>query len=220
VTVKYDTQLDNRYVGLEDIRLFSSGGKLLYNANRGLEVGMSIENGEIDLNTGDTESMLLDMANKREIEKNWVLFENADNKVKCIYGWSPLTIGDIAVNGVFYETHKIKMPKLFKNLRGSTNGVTVGNEVWFLCHSVSYEDRRYYYHMFVALDKVSHRLTRFSDFFTFEKQKVEYTLGFIQKDADNFLIGYSIMDRQTKFASIKTSWIEWAMNNRVAAAPL
>ena len=220
VTVKYDTKLDNRYVGLEDIRLFSSGGKLLYNANRGLEVGMSIENGTIDLKTGETESMLLDMANKREVEKNWVLFENSDNKVKCIYGWSPLTIGDITSDGVFYETHNIKMPNIFKNLRGSTNGVTVGNEVWFLCHSVSYEDRRYYYHMFVALDKVSHRLTRFSDFFTFEKQKVEYTLGFLQKDADNFLVGYSIMDRETKFGSIKKSWIEGAMNNRVSDAPM
>jgi hypothetical protein len=69
--------------------------------------------------------------------------------------------------------------------------------------------------MFVALNKVSNRLSRFSDFLTFEKQKVEYTLGFVQRDPENFLIGYSLMDRETKFMSVTKEWIDEAMNNKV-----
>jgi tetratricopeptide (TPR) repeat protein len=215
LTVQHDRSIDNRYVGLEDIRLLSDGDKLTYSANRGLDHGVSVESGSIDINTGTVSSVILSMANQRDVEKNWVLYKGNDYKTKCIYGWNPLIVGDITDDGIFYKTHQINMPHVFKNVRGSTNGVEVGNEVWFICHAVSYEDRRYYYHMFVALNKVSNRLSRFSDFVTFEKQKVEYTLGFVQRDPENFLIGYSLMDRETKFMSVTKEWINGAMSNVV-----
>jgi hypothetical protein len=155
------------------------------------------------------------MANQRDVEKNWVLYKGNEYKTKCVYGWNPLIIGDITDDGIFYKTHQINMPHVFKNVRGSTNGIEVGNEIWFICHAVSYEDRRYYYHIFVALNKVSNRLSRFSDFFTFEKQKVEYALGFVQRDPENFLVGYSLMDKETKFMLVTKKWIDEAMNNVV-----
>lgn len=215
LTVQHDRSLDNRYVGLEDIRLLSDGDKLVYSANRGFDHGVSVESGSIDLTTGTVKSVVLSMANQRDVEKNWVLYKGNDYKTKCIYGWNPLIVGDITDDGIFYKTHQINMPHVFKNVRGSTNGIEVGNEVWFICHLVSYEDRRYYYHMFVALNKVSNRLSRFSDFVTFEKQKVEYTLGFVQRDPENFLVGYSLMDKETKFISVTKEWISGAMSNVV-----
>ena len=43
--------------------------------------------------------------------------------------------------------------------------------------------------------------------FTFEGEKVEYTLGFVALD-DKFLIGYSIMDRETKYITVGKSTVD------------
>jgi hypothetical protein len=68
---------------------------------------------------------------------------------------------------------------------------------------VSYEDRRYYYHILVAIDHKTYNIVRYSKLFTFEKEKVEYTLGFVfLENANAFLIGYSVMDRETKFIQV------------------
>jgi glycosyltransferase involved in cell wall biosynthesis len=103
----------------------------------------------------------------------------------------------------FVKTHSISTPPVFKHVRGSTNGVTIGNEVWFICHVVSYEDRRYYYHVFVVLDATTYRVKQYTPLFTFDGTKVEYTLGFVyEPTAATFLIGYSKMDRSTEFLRV------------------
>jgi hypothetical protein len=81
------------------------------------------------------------------------------------------------------------------------------NEVWFICHLVSYEDRRYYYHIFVVLDALTYQVKRYSRLFTFEGEKVEYTLGFVSLGED-LLIGYSILDRETKHILVPREKIE------------
>ena len=146
---------------------------------------------------------------QNNIEKNWVLFENKQGELQCVYQWYPLTIGKMQLSDDEYSHMKCdnfseyKSPDCFRQLRGSTSGVQVGNEIWFICHIVSYEDRRYYYHLLVALDCESYRVNRYSRLFTFEKQKVEYTLGFVyDKRKDIFSIGYSTMDNVTKFIMI------------------
>jgi len=106
-------------------------------------------------------------------------------------------------------TNEIKTPPFFKWLRGSTNGQRVGDEIWFMCHIVSYEDRRYYYHIFVALDVKTMELKQYSRIFTFEKEKVEYTLGFVYLEENKeLLIGYSLMDRETKYMTIGRDKVE------------
>jgi hypothetical protein len=95
------------------------------------------------------------------------------------------------------------VPAVFRHLRGSTPGVRVGDEIWFLTHMVSYEERRFYYHMLVAIDRATFKVLRYSRLFTFEKEKVEYTLGFVyDKRKEMFTIGYSTMDQSTKFILI------------------
>jgi hypothetical protein len=204
--LQYNKLLDNTYVGLEDVRIFSYNRQLYYNANRGLGYStFVIEHGIIDTDTGAIRSsILLNCSFQNQIEKNWVLLEDGKGEMKCVYHWYPLTIGDInAETGLYTVTHKIHTPRCFKHFRGSTNGVRVGDEVWFVCHVVSYEDRRYYYHVIVALDINTLEVRRFTQFFTFEGEKVEYTLGFIYMEKENlFRIGYSTMDRITKFIEI------------------
>jgi hypothetical protein len=69
-----------------------------------------------------------------------------------IYKWHPLIIGEI--NGNKFRTiHTYETLPFFKNIRGSCNGIEMDHigETWFLCHTVSYEDRRYYYHIIVMI---------------------------------------------------------------------
>ena len=212
--LKYDESIDNRYVGLEDVRLFNDDYIIYYNSNRGLSYGnMAIEHGIIDFSKESTvEQQLLKKVDQHSIEKNWVLIQ-ANNVIKkykkAIYNWSPnIIVGDI-IDDEFVETHQIKSPSFFKYLRGSTNGVVIKDEIWLICHAVSYEDRRYYYHIIVVLDKHTYNLKKYTPFFTFEGEKVEYTLGFnyLEND-DTIFIGYSVYDKNTKYINIEREYFE------------
>jgi len=224
----YNKNLDNLYVGLEDVRLFmmessQNPNTVYFNANRGLGYhNISIEHGLINTVTKSTTSGFVSMEGQREVEKNWVLFQDANNKMKIIYNWYPLVIGDIESDKTtvsttnmnpmkFEKTHTIQAPFFFKHLRGSTNGVHIAdaNEIWFICHSVSYEDRRYYYHLFVVLDATTYEVKKYTPFFTFEKEKVEYTLGFVYFEmTDEIMIGYSLMDCKTKYMMMDKTIID------------
>ena len=209
--LKYNESFDNQYMGLEDVRLMALGNTVYYNSNRGLSYGnMAIEHGIIDISKESTcNDQHLKKVNQNSIEKNWVLFPTKNGEMKIIYNWSPkLIIGDIHEDQ-FVETHQISVPTFFKYLRGSTNGVIIQDEVWFICHAVSYEDRRYYYHIIVVLDRDTYQLKRYTPFFTFEGEKVEYTLGFqYLESSDTLLIGYSVYDRSTNYMNIPRNSIE------------
>ena len=217
----YDTTHDGKYVGPEDVRLFSTkrfGVEcILYNANRGIGQGnkMCIEHGIIQ---PFNESLLLEYdGNAREIEKNWVLFgDSINNKYqRGIYSWSPLIIGEI-VSNTFKKTNILNVvPPFFKYVRGSTNGVRIGDNYWFICHVVSYEeDRRYYYHIMIVLGE-DYSIKGYTPLWTFEKEKVEYTLGFVYfPDKNQFLIGYSLLDSQTKYIMVsKQRFDDWMIPN-------
>jgi len=229
--LKYDTQYNGRYVGLEDVRLFSydkergqgdGRGRIIYNANRGFDEAtppsthpnsrMAVEHGWI-VQDSTVNSKILQYNHQRTTEKNWVLFGGTNDvdipntiKLKGVYSWGPLVIGTICPNmGKFTETHRFdNVPYFFKDVRCSTCGVTIGNEIWFIGHIVSYEDRRYYYHIMLVLDANTYEIKKYTKLWRFEKeQKVEYTLGFVHfPDSNRFLIGYSTMDRETKFLMI------------------
>lgn len=234
VFVQHDASLDDIYVGIEDVRLYLSNNTdninstLIYNGNRGLPGGkMEIELGSVDMTSGATvPPQFPHIPNQGRLEKNWTIIPNGmADATKMIYGWSPLLIGDIVTGTgtdigtnndtdnetTFVKTHEYKTPYFFKYLRGSTNGQLIDDEIWTICHLVSYEDRRYYYHLIVVLDSTTFELKRYSPFFTFEKEKVEYTLGFVynkardDKSQDEFLIGYSTMDRKTDYVVVPKS---------------
>ena len=215
----YDTTHDGRYVGPEDVRLFSTRRDgfecILYNANRGIgQDKMCIEHGIIQ---PFNDSFLLEYDGKsHEIEKNWVLFgDSINNKYqRGIYSFGPLIIGEI-VSNTFKKTNILNVvPPFFKYVRGSTNGVKIGDEYWFICHVVSYEeDCRYYYHIMIVLGD-DYSIKGYTPLWTFEKEKVEYTLGFVYfPDKNQFLIGYSIRDSKTKYIMISKQWFDDRMIN-------
>jgi tetratricopeptide (TPR) repeat protein len=205
--LKYNEEYDNFYVGVEDIRLIMHDGNLCFNGNRPLARGhITIETGTIDVSTQMTNSKLAIKQNINKIEKNWVLFSD-NEKLNVIYQWYPLTIGEYTNNNdkddtttTFITTKTIKTPHLFKWLRGSTNGIVIGDEIWFIAHLVSYEESRNYYHIFVTLNKITHEVKKYSSLFSFEKENIEYTLGFAyMEETAQFLLGYSTNDSTTKY---------------------
>ena len=216
--LNYNTVLDNVYVGLEDVRLYELHGTIFYNANRGINYNsIRVEHGQISKSAKSTiNSVLLQKPKSSDIEKNWVIVEHKDEITYCVYKWYPLTIGKIVKKSsddeqpVLFETiYEYPTPKSFKHLRGSTNGVRIDNEIWFLCHAVSYEDRRYYYQIFVVVDAETYVPKKYTPLFTFENKKVEYSLGFVYlRDLAVLLIGYSLMDCETKYMTVKLDSIK------------
>lgn len=206
----YNESFDDHYVGLEDVRLHRSSftGEQLhtYNANRGIDDLIKVEHGVINFDKSDIScicSKILKKPQERSIEKNWVLFDYNEN-ISCVYQWYPLTIGVIDKFGTFNESHNFKnVPAFFERIRGSTNGIIVDDQIWFICHLVSYDNRRYYYHIMVLLDKHTLRVISYTPLWTFEKQPVEYTLGMVLLQ-NRLLIGYSILDCETKYTIIST----------------
>lgn len=216
--INYDTTYDDYYIGLEDIRLFNYNNELWFNANRMVNNKMCIEHGKIDLSKECTISSFLDYDGASgNTEKNWITFIKNNEKYQ-IYKWHPLTICSYPPstdkNTTKIENYKkIETPRLFSIIRGSTNGVTIykghEGEIWFICHLVSYESRRYYYHIIVVLDEESLTLKRYSNIFTINKKPVEYILGFTYDSANkNFFISYSIMDKTSEIAMISYEDLE------------
>jgi len=207
--LKYDEKHDGLYVGIEDVRVIVNNENLYYNANRGLAYkNIKIETGVIDISNQTAISSLVTKEDLQPVEKNWVLFKN-NNQLKVIYQWHPLIIGDYEKQSddenttKFMTTNTIDTPHCFKRLRGSTNGIAVEGDIWFIAHIVSHEGRRCYYHVFVVLDQNTYKVKRYSRMFSFEKQKIEYTLGFVYMEQYNqFLIGYSTNDSTTNYIAI------------------
>jgi tetratricopeptide (TPR) repeat protein len=209
--LKYNRELDGRYVGLEDMRLFEHGGETHFTANRGTHDGkMRVEYGTIDYENQCIQSSFLTKTDGcSNIEKNWILYSGDDNRLRVVYNWWPaLTIYEIGYANMLMNKKEIEVPRFFEFLRGSTNGIRVGNETWFIAHAVSYEERRYYYHILVALDTETGKVNRWSKFFTLEGEKVEYVLGFIQTGDDEFMIGYSKMDKTTCIKNVSKSHLD------------
>jgi hypothetical protein len=165
-------------------------------------------------------------------EKNWVLFTDANGNTRMIYNWFPLQIGSLKDNfldlslkiknnegepeqynssefEILIIDKKIESPKHFKQTRGSSNGVRVGNEIWFLSHYVRYEMGFDYAHIFIVLDFETLELKKHSHIFTFEGERIEFSLGFVYLEEKNsFIIGYSKLDRDTNYIVIEKSVID------------
>ena len=204
----YNRELDGRYVGLEDIRLFEHGDKTHFTANRGTQDGkMRVEYGTIDYeNQCINSSFLTKTDGCSNIEKNWVLYADAEDHICVVYDWK--TSYKIGFANMLQNKRDMKSPRFFDLLRGSSNGIRVSDETWFIAHTVSYEDRRYYYHILVALDTKTGEVKRWSKFFTLEGEKVEYVLGFIQTSEEEFMIGYSKMDKECCIKNVSKSELE------------
>ena len=121
--------------------------------------------------------------------------------MQCVYEWYPLAIGTLGTNGSDTITLSplLPMPRSFRHIRGSSNGVHVQGELWFLVHGTTWHKGPgpIYYHRFVVLDPRSLALKRFTYPFKLESAEaaVEYSLGMtIDEDRRRITIAYSVYD--------------------------
>lgn len=199
---------DNLYIGLEDVRLLHNGD-LLYTGNKGLEYqNIKVEMGSIH-EDGQHKSgeIIYKDENTMDVEKNWVSYVDTQGCVRTIYKFEELQEGVVS-NGKYFTQRRQETPWLFKKLRGSSHGVWINNEIWFLTHMVSYESKRHYYHCWVVLD-IHGNLYKYSEPFCFEGKHIEYSNGFMfDEKAKKIYIGYSVMDNETKFIMIPYDGLE------------
>ena len=209
--LEYDNSLDNYYCGQEDIRLYVHNTHPLqigYLCNRGLSPqNICIESGLLE-KTKVSHYDILNSPTKNPVEKNWVLDSSNDSKY-VVYNWYPLTLGTIQGKN-FSLVKKNPTPSFFVNLRGSCFGhkFQEEKEIWFMCHYVVNDFKRFYYHIIVVLDLESYQLKKYSRLFTFEKYPVEYCLSMhYEKKDDAFVIGYSVNDASTNFICLTKKYL-------------
>lgn len=183
--------------GVEDIRLTSHGDTLEFVGTVQKDTILGISKGIYDTAQRTLiPSVVYASPTNSAIEKNWVQFEK-DGKYYTIYKWHPLTIGTLQKDQ-FITEKTIDTPSEFTHIRGSTNGWvdTAQNEIWFITHKCESDSMRRYYHCFVILDLNTFEVRRYSPYFKFANNRVEYTCGF-QVEGEKIIIPYSVYDNET-----------------------
>lgn len=196
-----------RYQGVEDVKLFQHKNNLYFSGTVENKNKIGIGYGKCDFDKDMLEPINLESPQDRFCEKNWVFFTNSDGEMKVIYEWFPLTIGDIDNNQLKNLKKDDNIPEFFKELRGSTNGFKIGDEIWFLCHMVHHSAPRNYYHIIVILNSKTLKVKKFSTLFKLDEEPIEYCLGMIVEPRQ-IIFSYSTMDRTTKIATVSRNILD------------
>jgi hypothetical protein len=193
-------------LGVEDVKLFPHNGNILFLGTVEHNGTLTIGKGTYDRTMDHLDACAIESPHGRACEKNWCY---CDDALHIVYEWSPLTIYDASMNLV--QTSAV--PDVFQYVRGSTHGVRVGDEIWFLCHVVDYSAPRQYYHMFVILDRATLCYKHHSILFKFHGDPIEYALGLIV-EPERILLSYSRMDRTSAVYVLRRSIVEKELLSR------
>lgn len=228
---QFNLEFDGRkYIGVEDVRIIETNGcetsvnetsvNETNNDNNVIFMGtglhkngnLGIVYGKYDIQINKLEYKELTFPDHQQTcEKNWVFFKynenNENNNAKIIYNWFPLTVCDIDYDkNELVLNRTIEMPKIFKHVRGSSSGFNYNDEIWFVCHIVSYESPRHYYHIFVVFDNEM-KLKKYSAPFKFDNVPIQYCLSLIVTD-ENVVCNVSLWDRTTYIIQYDKKYID------------
>jgi len=198
-----------RYQGVEDVKLFEHNGELIFLGSvEHPDTGeIRIGHGVYELDKDCLTSTPFKSPHNRSCEKNWCYFHNAAKELRIVYDWSPLTVGKIVDHELELLTKNTSVPAFFRDVRGSTNGVRLDNELWFLCHIANYTTPRTYYHLLVVLDGTTLEIKRHSILFKFADESIEYALGLIVEPT-RILISFSRFDRTSAVLEMPRDLVE------------
>ena len=201
------------YIGVEDVRFFVHDNAIYYIGSYCDEMDQRIKivSGIYDINDTKLIPNIITPSfhTNNNWEKNWVFFNN-NGDLNIIYKWKPLYICKIN-----YDTKKLDLlntndnvPAFFNMFRGSTNGIDYDNKIWFIVHySKKINDKNCYLHVFVVFDKQMN-LLGYSNPFKFKNCIIEYCIGMtINKNTNNFIITYSLLDRSSNLIVLSHSFI-------------
>jgi hypothetical protein len=198
-----------RYQGVEDVKIFAHCDQVLFcgtveNVKSG---SVTVGHGVLDMQGDCLHSRPWPSPKGRQCEKNWCYFHNAEGELRMIYDWSPLTIAEHGEESIKIVSTDADVPAIFKDLRGSSNGCLVGDELWFLTHLVQYSTPRHYYHMIVVLDAKTLKVKRHSILFKFGDDCIEYALGFLVEPS-RVIFTHSSMDRTSTLVTLPRDVME------------
>jgi len=208
-----------QYNGIEDVRLFNYNNQIYY-------IGSYYDNNKIGIVSAPINILSSPIYKLNWIEpnfntsnnweKNWVFFEYNNlkisaNKLCIIYKWKPLYICQINYEPYSNKLNLIKVnnkvPKLFYKFRGSTNGVTYDNKIWFITHFHHIIGGiRKYLHCFIVFD-LDMNLIGYSSPFNFRNRLIEFCIGMIENN-HNFIITYSVLDKTSELMVVPISNIQ------------
>lgn len=208
-----ETPIQNApYIGVEDVRFFVYNNSIYYigsycDGDQRIKIVSGIYNMNDSLLVPNiiTPSFHTD----NNWEKNWVFFNN-NGELNVIYKWKPIYICKIN-----YDTKKLNLiktndnvPAFFKLFRGSTNGIEYDNKLWFIVHySKKINDKSCYLHVFLVFDKQMN-LLGYSNPFKFKNCIIEFCTGMtLNKNTNNFIITYSLLDRSTNLIVLSPRFI-------------
>ena len=197
-------------VGLQDIRLIQFKNEIYYTGNVIFDNSNKnrfsiIEHGKYNIEKNTLEGTLIKSPKGKSIEKNWAMFANK-KKIYFIYSWCPLEI-HIIRNGKLIPRLNYETPKVLKHVSGSTPGVPIDNNYWFITHFKGGSNPSIYYHIFVLLDIVTYKFYKMSYPFSFEGKPIEYCIGMAYVDG-HIHVCYSVRDNSTKIIKINPKDVE------------
>lgn len=200
-----------KYQGIEDVKILPHRGRLLFTGT--MEAGhdlLTVGYGEYDTSKDMLVAKPYLSPQGRRCEKNWAYAHDNSGTLRIVYDWSPLTICTPNMEtGVLEVTHThTNIPAFFRDLRGSSHGFVVGNEIWFVCHMVHYGKPRHYYNILVVLNASDLSYKKHSIPFKFSGEPIEYCLGLVI-ESSRFIMSFSSMDRTSRVLEIpQTTVIE------------
>jgi len=194
-----------RYQGVEDVKVHRNGGELEFlgtvenPSNGNVTVGHGVYSGDTLLPT------VCESPTGSACEKNWVDMGLGNGNL--VYSWKPLRTGKLEGNKFVFGKTVNEVPECFRDVRGSSNGVRVGYDLWFIVHIVSHENPRWYYHMLVVLDAITFTVKRHSILFKFTPSRIEYSLG-LSVEAERICITYSTNDASSHIVCVPRAVVE------------
>lgn len=179
-----------RIQGLEDLRLFyDANSKLKFIATTSeysYDHKIRQHIGSYNLQTLTLEdSVSVRPPTYTDCEKNWIPYKGD----KFIYKWHPFEIGRIneATNTLEIVSSQ-ETPKFLSHMRGSSTLVRDGEFFYGITHCVIYQTPRKYYHMIVKIHADSNRLVAYTDPFYFQRNAIEYCLGYTKEGKTHTVI--------------------------------
>jgi hypothetical protein len=216
--------------GFEDLRLYISNNDQLkfiattiqyspLGQNRMVFGNYDIEKKEI------CDLYLIEPPNpKTWCEKNWIPIRHPNIKEDCfIYSWNPFQVGKVIEGNttqsefshklVIFLTREYNNFPLLNKLRGSSCFVPYDEDtlVGVVHYSEEYHPR-HYYHLLVQLDSKSLSVKSMSQPFIFQKNSIEFCIGFHVNKIDtctDFCFWISQIDRDPLFITLPSHCFHW-----------
>jgi uncharacterized protein with PIN domain len=208
--------------GIEDLRLYSIGGKVKYIATTvGYyhTTGNRMVVGEYDIeNRCYNDSHLIEPPTDTFCEKNWIpIVKTLDNGMQeelFIYRWQPFEIGKIVENEngkhqleIVITHDNTRIAPFFHKIRGSAPLVEYNGHLVGVVHFSEEKKPRNYYHMMVMLDKDTYIPLKYSRPFYFNNIGIEFCIGFSINE-NKYWFWISQFDRDPMLVSIDVNKID------------